>query len=75
MVTIEGRIQRLGISTPIWILTTRDGQSYEIFKGAPPALWQAGMQVRVKGEVRKDLPALTASGSVIEVKSYELVLP
>lgn len=75
MVTIEGRIQRLGIGTPIWILTTREGKSYELLKGSPQALLQAGMQVRVKGEVRNDLPTLTAIGSGIEVKSFELVLP
>ncbi|HEY9660937.1 MAG TPA: hypothetical protein V6C65_20980 [Allocoleopsis sp.] len=75
MVTIEGKIQRLGISTPTWIITTRDGKSYEIFPGAPPGLLQAGMLVRVRGELRTDVPSVAMIGAVIEVKSFELVFP
>lgn len=75
MVTIEGSIQRLGISTPMWILTTRDGKSYEIFPGAPPGLFQAGRLVRVRGELRMDVPSIAMIGAVIEVKSFEWVFP
>ena len=75
MVTIEGTIKRSGISTEVWTLVTGDGSSYEMLPNAPKSLFQPGMQVRVRGQVRNDVMTATLIGTALEVKSFELLPP
>lgn len=73
MVTVEGTVQRslMGIGT--WALVTREGVTYEIMKGAPKELLQAGVEAKVTGQVREDVMSIAMIGSVLEVKSFELL--
>jgi len=73
--TIEGTIQRSSMGTGTWALVTHDGSTYEILKGAPRELLQAGLQVKAKGQVREDVMTLAMIGPVLEVKSFEVIVP
>ncbi|NJR39405.1 MAG: hypothetical protein HC781_12035 [Leptolyngbyaceae cyanobacterium CSU_1_4] len=72
---VEGTIQRSPMGTGTWALVSRDGSTYEILKGAPKELLQAGLRVKVKGQVREDVMTLAMIGSVLEVKSFEVIDP
>lgn len=73
--TVEGTIQRSPIGMGTWALVTRDGSTYEILNGAPKDLLQAGLQVKVKGQVREDVMTIAMIGLVLEVKSFEVIQP
>jgi hypothetical protein len=74
-ISVEGTVQRSDLGAGTWVLVTRDGTTYEILKGAPHDLLQPGLQVKVKGQVREDVMTIAMIGSVLEVKSFELVKP
>jgi hypothetical protein len=73
--TVEGTIQRSTMGMGAWALITRDGSTYEILKGAPKELLQAGLQVKAKGQVREDVMTTAMIGPVLEVKSFEVIEP
>ena len=73
MLTVEGTIWRSHLER--WALMSRQGKEYEIYKGAPQALLQMGLKVRVKGQVREDVVSLAGIGPVLEVQSFELLEP
>ena len=73
--TVEGTIQRSPMGTGTWALVTHDGSTYEILKGAPKELLQAGLQVKAKGQVREDVMTIAMIGPVLEVKSFEVIEP
>lgn len=73
--TVEGTVQRSPMGTGTWALVTRDGSTYEILKGAPKELLQEGLQVKAKGQVREDVMTLAMIGPVLEVKSFEVIVP
>jgi hypothetical protein len=72
-VTVQGKIERRDIGTGAWALVADDGQSYEIYQGAPSALLKPGQTVKVDGEVRDDVMTMAAIGPVLEVKSFEAI--
>lgn len=69
--TIEGTVQRSNMGTGTWALVGKDGQTYEIFKGAPQALLQEGQTVKVTGKIREDVMTLAMIGPVLEVTDFE----
>jgi hypothetical protein len=75
MITVEGIIQRSGMGMGTWALVTRDGNTYEILKGAPKDLLQPNLAVQVKGQIRDDIMTTAMIGPVLEVKSFELIQP
>lgn len=72
MITVEGTIQRSEMGSGTWALVTGDGTNYEIHD-APQDLFQAGLQVRVKGQVRDDVMTIAMIGPVLDVKSFEVL--
>jgi hypothetical protein len=73
--TVEGTVARSMMGTGTWSLVTQDGHTYEIMKGAPKDLLQAGLKVKAKGQVREDVMTMAMIGPVLEVKSFEVVEP
>ncbi len=70
---IEGKIQRIEMGTGTWALVTANGETYEIDRGAPKAMLQKDLQVRVEGEVREDVMTMAAIGPVLAVTSFEAI--
>lgn len=69
-ITVKGVIERKGMGPGTWALVGEDGETYEL-KDAPSGLKQAGLKVRVTGEVRKDVMTFAMIGPVLEVQSFE----
>jgi hypothetical protein len=74
-ITLTGTIQRREIGLGAWALTTDEGKTYEILKGADKNLLKSGQQVRVTGQVRDDIMTTAMIGPVLEVQSFELINP
>lgn len=72
-ITVTGTIQHRDIGTGAWALVTEDGTTYEIQKGAAKELLKPGQKVKVSGQVREDVMTLAAIGSVLQVKSFEVI--
>ncbi|MEH1889429.1 MAG: hypothetical protein V7K40_15340 [Nostoc sp.] len=72
-ITLTGTIQRRDIGTGAWALVTEEGVTYEILKGADKDLLKAGQKAKVKGQVREDIMTTAMIGSVLEVKSFEVI--
>jgi hypothetical protein len=70
---IEGTIQRIEMGTGTWALVTASGETYEIDRGAPKALLQHDLQVKVDGEIREDVMTMAAIGPVLAVTSFEAI--
>lgn len=75
MVTVEGTVRRSMLGMGAWELVSREGKSYEIHKDAPKDLLKAGVNVRVKGQIRNDIMTIAMIGPVLEVQSFELLEP
>jgi hypothetical protein len=73
--TVEGTIERSMMGIGTWTLVTADQRTYEIMKGAPKELLQAGLKVKAKGLVREDVMTMAMVGPVLEVKSFEAIEP
>lgn len=67
---VEGTIDLVEMGTGTWALNGSDGTTYEL-KDAPPELQQAGLKVRIDGQIRDDVMTLAAIGPVLEVHSFE----
>lgn len=72
-ITIKGQIERKDFGPGAWALVTDDGESYEIYEGAPADLLKDGQKVKVKGQVRDDVMTMAMIGPVLEVKSFEAI--
>ncbi|MBE9118025.1 hypothetical protein IQ249_19185 [Lusitaniella coriacea LEGE 07157] len=68
--TLTGTIERKAMGPGTWALVTDSGKTYEL-KNAPADLCQAGLKVKVEGEVRKDVMTFAMIGPVFEVQSFE----
>ena len=55
-----------------WALNGSDGTTYEL-KDPPSELQQAGLKVRIDGQIREDVMTLAAIGPVLEVNSFEIL--
>lgn len=73
MITVQGTVQRSGLGAGTWALAAQDGTTYELHKGAPKDLLQAGQQVKVKGQIRDDVMTIAMIGPVLEVESFERI--
>ncbi|MCL6434500.1 MAG: hypothetical protein K6T90_09865 [Leptolyngbyaceae cyanobacterium HOT.MB2.61] len=69
---VEGTIERKGLGPGTWALVSNDGKTYELHN--PPAdLHKAGLNVKVKGEIREDIMSFAMIGPILEVKSFEVL--
>jgi hypothetical protein len=74
-ITVEGVVQRSDMGIGTWVLVTRQGETYEILRGAPKSLLQPELRVRVKGKIRDDVMTTAMIGPVLEVENFELLEP
>ena len=72
-ITILGTIQRRDIGMGAWALVSEEGVTYEIFKGAEPALLQPGLKARVTGQIKEDVMTMAMIGPVLEVESFQIM--
>jgi hypothetical protein len=70
---LKGTIQRIEMGTGTWALVTATGETYEIDRGAPKALLQHDLPVKVDGEIREDVMTMAAIGPVFAVTSFEVI--
>jgi cytochrome c-type biogenesis protein CcmE len=70
-ITVKGTVQKSPMAAGTWALVGDDGQTYEIYQGAPTALLKEGQQVTVEGKVREDVMTIAMIGPVLEVKKFE----
>lgn len=69
---VTGKIEQKGFGFGVWALVTADGTTYEL-KDYPPELEQEGLKVEIEGQIREDVMTMAMIGSVLEVKSYQLL--
>lgn len=72
-VSVEGKIERKGFGPGTWAIVGNNGQSYEIYQGAPTSLLKSGQKVKVTGKVRDDIMTLAMIGPVLEVQTFEVL--
>jgi hypothetical protein len=72
-ITVTGTIQHRDIGMGAWALVTDEGNTYEIPRSTDKKLLQSGQKAKVTGQVREDIMTAAMIGSVLEVKSFELV--
>ncbi|HIK26899.1 MAG: hypothetical protein N3E45_09870 [Oscillatoriaceae bacterium SKW80] len=72
-ISVEGKIERKGFGTGTWAIISDNGQSYEIYQGAPNALLKSGQKVKVTGKVRNDIMTMAMIGPVLEVQTFEVL--
>ena len=70
-IKVEGKIERKGFGTGTWALVSTSGETYELHK-APKELQEAGLNVSVEGQIRKDVMTIAMIGPVLEVKHFEV---
>lgn len=70
--TVKGTVQRSEMGTGTWALVSDQGQTYEIYRGAPADLLKAGQKVQVKGTLRDDVMSIAMIGPILEVESFEV---
>lgn len=70
-INVTGKIERKGFGPGTWALVT-DETTYEL-KCSPAELHQAGLKVKVEGQVRDDVMTLAMIGPVLEVNSFEML--
>ncbi|WP_299404181.1 hypothetical protein [Acaryochloris sp. IP29b_bin.148] len=67
----EGTIAYQSFGMGVWALTTRD-VTYELLD-PPQELQQAGLSVKVMGQVRDDVMTIAMIGPVLEVNRFEIL--
>lgn len=67
-----GVVERRGLGIGAWALVAENGTVYEL-KNAPEKLRQASMQVKITGQIKKDVMTLAMIGPVLEVESFEVI--
>ncbi len=67
---ITGRIEHRDLGTGAWVLAADTGETYEL-RQAPAELKQAGLKVKVAGEIQENVMTLAMSGPVLAVASFE----
>ena len=71
-ITVTGKIERKGFGSGTWALESEEGTSYELYE-APEPLLEAGLMVKVEGQVRDDVMTMAMIGPVLEVQSFEVL--
>ena len=72
-ITVTGTIEHRDIGAGAWALVSGEGVTYEILRGADKKLLKSGQKVKVTGQVREDVMTAAMIGSVLEVKSFEVI--
>ncbi|MEM7727545.1 MAG: hypothetical protein AAF208_14445 [Cyanobacteria bacterium P01_A01_bin.45] len=72
-ITVKGTVERRDIGMGAWALVTEEGETYEILTGADQKLLVSGQKAKVTGEIRQDIMTTAMIGSVLDVKSFELI--
>jgi cytochrome c-type biogenesis protein CcmE len=72
-INVTGTIERKEMGTGTWALVTDDGTTYEIYRGASKDLLKPGQKVNVVGQIKEDVMTLAMIGSVLEVKSFDVI--
>ncbi|BAU10796.1 hypothetical protein LEP3755_12880 [Leptolyngbya sp. NIES-3755] len=70
--TLTGVIQRKGFGTGAWAIDADNGKSYELHN-PPKELQEAGLKVKVEGEIRDDVMSFAMIGQILEVKEFEIL--
>ncbi|MGG6268235.1 hypothetical protein ACQ4M3_33115 [Leptolyngbya sp. AN03gr2] len=70
--TLTGVIQRKGFGTGTWAIDADNGKSYELHN-PPKDLQEAGLKVKVEGEIREDVMSFAMIGQILEVKEFEIL--
>lgn len=70
--TVTGVIQRKGFGTGAWAIDADNGKSYELHN-PPKELQEAGLKVKVEGEIRDDVMSFAMIGQILEVKQFEIL--
>jgi hypothetical protein len=71
-ITVTGSIEKKGLGPGTWALVSEGGETYEL-KDAPSDLKKSHLKVKVTGKVRDDVMTFAMIGSVLEVKSFEVI--
>ena len=71
-ITVEGTIQRIAMGPGTWALET-PGETYELYNSGPEGLRQAGLRVKVEGNLRPEVMTFAAIGPVLDVQSFEIL--
>jgi hypothetical protein len=71
-VTVSGVIQRKGFGAGTWAIDAEDGKTYELYS-PPTELQQAGLRVKVDGEIRDDVMSFAMIGQILDVKQFEVL--
>lgn len=71
-ISVTGTIKYVDIGTGTWALESEEGMSYELYE-APQPLLEAGLMVKVEGQVRDDVMTMAMIGPVLEVLSFEAI--
>lgn len=70
-ISVNGVIQRKGFGTGTWAIDADNGKSYELHN-PPKELQQAGLKVKIDGEIRDDVMSFAMIGQILEVKHFEV---
>lgn len=70
-ITVTGTVNPSPMGVGAWALVSSNGETYEIYQGAPEGLLKAGQSVKVTGVIREDVMTIAMIGPVLEVKSFE----
>ncbi len=71
-VTLIGKLEHKAIGLGSWVLITSEGTTYEL-KNSPAELLKVKGKVKITGKTRDDLMSLSMLGTILEVKSFEVV--
>lgn len=68
-VRVTGTVRRASLEGGQWILTTREGETYQL-RNAPAAMCKDGLEVEVSGEVDEGAVSIGMMGEVLRVESF-----
>lgn len=71
-VKVQGTVQRKGFGPGTWAVDGDNGQTYELHH-PPKELQQAGLKVKVEGQVREDVMSFAMIGPILEVQKFEVL--
>ncbi|OLP17901.1 hypothetical protein BST81_12645 [Leptolyngbya sp. 'hensonii'] len=69
--TVTGKVEKKGFGPGTWALVSESGQTYELHN-PPQEMLKAGQQVKVEGEILKNVMTFAMIGPVLQVNHYEL---
>jgi hypothetical protein len=69
---VTGKIERKSFGTGTWVLSTENGQFYEL-NWLPDDLKKIGIKVEIEGIIRDDIMTLAMIGPVLEIENYQIL--